>query len=252
MESTINNMSNTNSAWDKGPPNNILHKEKPYNSRFIAGTTIYNNDQECAVSTTSSAESNAKNDHKNIERIPEKKHHQQYYSAGVLLYSRDPKGTLVFLLGKDKDGTWSDFGGRSEFTDHGNHTKTAARELYEETMGSVMTMECAQKMLSMSHFENKRAVIRSRTLGGSPYIMFVLGIQFADYKQNFKRVHDYVKYIGQGYIEKVDIRWVSEETLMGAIDEDLDNESVLLPLRPIFKTTLVDHISEMKDIKNLK
>jgi len=248
-------MSNTTSAWDKGPPvsiskfNTILKYDKTsYNSRFVAGTAVIQNDHECAVSTTSSADSNTKIDRK----IPEKKHHQQYYSAGVLLYSRDPKGTLVFLLGKDREGTWSDFGGRSEHSDNGNHTKTAARELYEETMGSVMTMEAAQKMLTMSHFEHKRSVIKSRTLGGSPYIMFVLGIQYADYKQNFKRVHDYVKYVGQGYIEKVDIRWVSEETLMGAIDEDLGNESVLLPLRPIFKTTLVDHISEMKDIKNLK
>ena len=242
-------------AWDKGPPivitnrfSRIIETEKQENSRFIAGTTLFNNDHECGVSTASSAESSNR-----LHKIPEKKYHQQYYSAGVLLYSRDPKGTLVFLLGKDKDGTWSDFGGRSEHSDNGNHTKTAARELYEETMGAVITMENAQKMLTMSHFENKRLVIRSRTLGGSPYIMFVLGIQYADYKQNFKRVYDYVKYISnQGYIEKVDIRWVSEETLLGAIDEDLDNESVLLPLRPIFKTTLVDHIDEIKLIKNLK
>ena len=39
----------------------------------------------------------------------QKKHHQQYYSAGVLLYSRDPKGTLVFLLGKDREGIVASF-----------------------------------------------------------------------------------------------------------------------------------------------
>ena len=245
-------MSNFNNAWDAGPPNTSrfynIKEEKPYYSRFIAGSHVNFTERDCAISTTSSTESS----NKLTLRAPEKRFHQQYYSAGVLLYSRDAKGTLVFLLGKDKDGNWSDFGGRSEHSDNGNHSKTAARELYEETMGSVMTMESAQKMLTMQTFETKRLVIKSKTLGGSPYIMFVLGIRYADYKQNFKRTYDYVKYLGQGYIEKLDIRWVSEETLMDSIDEDLDNENVLLPLRPIFKTTLLDHINEIQEIKNLK
>lgn len=174
---------------------------------------------------------------------------QYYYSAGVLPYARDAGGNMVFLLGKDKDGNWSDFGGRSEQQDGGNHVKTAVRELYEETMGSVMNMDSAQRMLSQPTHSNKRSVIQSRTLGGSPYYMYTLEIQYADYKKNFKRTFEYLRYLGHKFIEKVDIRWVSVETLLAAVDSELQNANVLVPLRPIFKTTITDHIEEIKSIE---
>ena len=62
------------------------------------------------------------------------------YSAGILPYTFDKKGKCHFLLGKDLEGDWSDFGGRCEFADKNEPTNTAAREFYEETLGSVMTV----------------------------------------------------------------------------------------------------------------
>ena len=203
-------------VWDHGPPAGLQ-----WNRRFVAGKTTLP---------------------KPVYQRP------QFYSAGVLPYSWDLGGNLVFLLGKDKDGNWSDFGGRSEQQDSGNHIRTASRELYEETMGAVMNMDSAQRMLSQPSYIDKRGVINSKTLGGSPYYMYYLEIQYADYKKNFKRIFEYLKYVGHKFIEKVDIRWVSSETLLAAVDEELKNSNVLVPLRPIFKTTLVDHIEEIKRI----
>tara|TARA_X000001036_G_scaffold287052_1_gene266671 strand:+ start:6584 stop:7357 length:774 start_codon:yes stop_codon:yes gene_type:complete len=171
----------------------------------------------------------------------------QYYSAGVLPFSKDSGGNVYFLLGKDKEGNWSDFGGRSEHTDAGNYSKTASRELYEETMGSVMSLESGFKMLTLPNFQTRRTLITSKTLGGSPYYMYLLEIHYADYKKNFKRTHDYVKYVGHKFIEKTDIRWVSLETIIGATDKDLENEDVLVPLRPIFRQTLRNHINEINN-----
>ena len=55
------------------------------------------------------------------------------YSAGILPYTFDQNGKLLFLLGKDNDGDWSDFGGRCEFKDRNEPKNTATREFYEET-----------------------------------------------------------------------------------------------------------------------
>ncbi len=189
--------------------------------------------------------SNNVNFNDKIIRSYEKRH--QYYSAGVLPFSKDNDGNVLFLLGKDKEGNWSDFGGRSEHTDNGIQAKTASRELYEETMGSVMSLENGFKMLSLPNFLNRRTLITSKTLGGSPYYMYLLEIQYADYKKNFKRTFDFVRYSGNRFVEKTDIRWVSLETLIGATDSDLDNENVLVPLRPIFKQTLKNHMEEIKN-----
>ena len=52
------------------------------------------------------------------------------YSAGVLPYTFDPGGKCMFLLGKDHEGDWSDFGGRCEFKDNNDEKNTASREFY--------------------------------------------------------------------------------------------------------------------------
>ena len=41
------------------------------------------------------------------------------YSAGVLPYCKCPDGTIYFLLGKEYDNKWSDFGGKCELQDNG-------------------------------------------------------------------------------------------------------------------------------------
>ena len=63
------------------------------------------------------------------------------YSAGVLPYTFDQNGKCFFLLGKDNENDWSDFGGRCEFRDHNDPLNTASREFYEETLGAVTSIQ---------------------------------------------------------------------------------------------------------------
>lgn len=53
-------------------------------------------------------------------------------NAGILPYFYDCQGNAYFLLGKEHDGTWADFGGFAEKSD-GDTRITAAREFSEET-----------------------------------------------------------------------------------------------------------------------
>ena len=69
------------------------------------------------------------------------------YSAGILPYTFDQKGSCIFLLGKDLDGDWSDFGGRCEYIDKNDEKNTASREFFEETLGAVLSVpECIDKI----------------------------------------------------------------------------------------------------------
>ena len=62
------------------------------------------------------------------------------YSAGVLPYTFDQHSNCLFLLGKDNENDWSDFGGRCEFKDFSDEKNTASREFYEETLGAVINI----------------------------------------------------------------------------------------------------------------
>lgn len=53
-------------------------------------------------------------------------------NAGILPYCYDLQGNAYFLIGKEHDGTWADFGGFAEKSDADTRT-TAAREFSEET-----------------------------------------------------------------------------------------------------------------------
>ena len=70
----------------------------------------------------------------------------EIYSAGILPYT-NYKGSIYFLLGRDSDNKWSDFGGRVEPKDRGDYESTAAREFFEETLGSVYDYDYARKLI---------------------------------------------------------------------------------------------------------
>ena len=77
----------------------------------------------------------------------QRKNNYNKYSAGILPYTFDLNGNCLVLLGKDNEGDWSDFGGRSEFKDHNDEKNTASREFYEETLGSILSInECIDKI----------------------------------------------------------------------------------------------------------
>ena len=160
------------------------------------------------------------------------------YSAGVLPYTFDQNGKCLFMLGKDLDGDWSDFGGRSELTDKNEPLNTASREFYEETLGSIMNIqECLDKI------KNDNVVkIVSKTLNGSPYYMYLVYIDYINYTDTFLKMSNFIKYSfsyekKNKILEKTSIRWVSMDTLINCIE---NNDNRLISLRGIFLKTIIN------------
>ena len=162
------------------------------------------------------------------------------YSAGILPYTYDLQGKCMFLLGKDHENEWSDFGGRCEFKDRNDEKMTASREFYEETLGAVINItDCIDKLTNGNPIK-----IVSSTLNGSPYYMFLLYVDYSNYSETFIKTSNFLKfhysqnnerYNMNKIIEKNCIRWVSIDTLLNCIE---NNESTLLKLRGVFYKTI--------------
>ena len=177
-----------------------------------------------------------------------RKIHKGYtrYSAGVLPYTFDQTGKCLFLLGKDNDNDWSDFGGRCEFKDHNDPLNTASREFYEETLGAVLNIqECLDKI------NTKPFKIISKTLNGSPYYMYLIYIDYSNYSDTFNKISQFLKYTYSNdknmykMIEKTSIRWVSMDTILNCIE----NKEVLLSLRGVFYKTMQSCKEELMFLK---
>lgn len=170
------------------------------------------------------------------------------YSAGILPYGKDEKGDIYFLLGKDKQLSWSDFGGRVEMKDNQNNKETAIREFYEETYNSVIEKKYLREILSN---EKNYNLITSRTLNGSPYYMYIIEIQLDEnMRKNFIKTIDYLNYIkvNDYIIEKIDIQWVSLRTLLACIESNQNEVSFGWLLRKVFKNTLINNKEQFINI----
>ena len=147
------------------------------------------------------------------------------YSAGILPYTFDQDAKCYFLLGKDNENDWSDFGGRCEFKDKSEPLNTATREFYEETLGAVLNVqECINKIIV-----NPVKII-SKTLNGSPYYMYLLYIDYQNYSESFNKTSNFLKYhynnekrIINKVIEKNSIRWVSMDTIINCLENGQSN-----------------------------
>lgn len=165
--------------------------------------------------------------------------HKTLYSSGILPFYVKNK-TIYFLIGKDHDGNWSDFGGRSESQDMGRWDMTASREFYEESIGSVMDI---QTMMSRLQNSKNYIKLKSKTLNGSSYYMYLVKIPYKDiYRINFHSTLAFMKYIKYNnknktidykFLEKNDIQWISYETLKISLEQSNN-----YPLRPVFKKTI--------------
>ena len=173
------------------------------------------------------------------------------YSAGVLPYTFDQNGKCFFLLGKDNDNDWSDFGGRCEFKDHNDEKNTATREFYEETLGSVLSIsECMEKL-------NQNPIkIISKTLNGSPYYMFLIYIEYLNYSESFIKTANFMKYhyaqdsrAINKVIEKTMIRWVSMDTILNCIDNN-DFVNNPITLRGVFYKTILHAKEQLMFLNN--
>ena len=168
---------------------------------------------------------------------------RKIYSAGVLPFSYDEKGNVIFLLGKDtRENTWSDFGGRSENRDYGNTVITAAREFYEETTGVIFNIEQVKVLLKdKKNFTSTK----TKTLNGSPYYTYILKIPYKDYPREFQKRREFNMYarVNSKYLEKKEMRWVTKETLLHSLDNDN-----LVHLRHVFKSSIKKKKSLISDI----
>ena len=160
------------------------------------------------------------------------------YSAGILPYTFDQSGKCFFLLGKDYDNDWSDFGGRSELKDNNEPLETACREFYEETLGCIMSIpECIE------HLKTNPVKILSQTLNGSPYYMYLMYIDFLNYTEPFNKTVQFLRYQldtqeTNKLIEKTSIRWVSIDTMLLCIENS--QRSAPINLRGVFYRTMVN------------
>ena len=167
------------------------------------------------------------------------------YSAGILPYTFDQTGKCIFLLGKDNDNDWSDFGGRCEFKDRCEPINTAMREFYEETLGAVLNIqECTDKLTSESAVK-----IISKTLNGSPYYMYLMYIDYSNYSDTFNKTANFLRYQFDKQemnklIEKNTIRWVSMDTLLVCIENNQKNSPI--SLRGVFYTTLLNSRDQLQ------
>ncbi len=183
-----------------------------------------------------------------------KKNEFEKYSAGILPFYIKNK-TIYFLLGKDNEGKWSDFGGRSEISDKGRWDVTAAREFYEETIGSVIELST---MVTKLQLNRNYIRINDKTLGNSEYYMYVVKIPYKEiYRHNFISTLSFINYINKNnkyeykkYLEKIDIQWVSIDTIKKSLESN-DNEHEEYPLRYIFKRTLEKNINKILEFCNL-
>tara|TARA_Y100000992_G_C21250403_1_gene485552 strand:+ start:613 stop:1227 length:615 start_codon:yes stop_codon:yes gene_type:complete len=163
------------------------------------------------------------------------------YSAGILPYGKDSKGNVYFLLGKDKQLSWSDFGGRVELKDNQDTKETAIREFYEETYNSVIEKKYLREILSIERNYN---LITSKTLNGSPYYMYVIEVELDEnMRKSFVKTYEYLKYVkvNEYILEKTDIQWVSLSTLLACIDDDKNEIAFGWNLRKVFKNTLINN-----------
>ena len=157
-------------------------------------------------------------------------------SAGILPFSRNECGDIVFLVGKDlRDAVFSDFGGKLESVDQGDPVNTATREFYEESLG----------VLCNSPYDIRRRVRDlSVCLFGSTknlhmYRMYVLEVPYyKDLPCRFKKMINFLKYknIGSNYIEKTEIMWCTLEELLR------------IPKRKVFTETVQTNLHVLRRI----
>lgn len=112
------------------------------------------------------------------------------YSAGILLYIV-LNSEKYFLLGKDdKYNSWSDFGGKCDYSDNSDPLVTASREFYEETSGIVMHKSQAYTMI-----KDKNELVVCSSYRKQKYFMYLLeynDVDYTSFKNAFDNQHTYL------------------------------------------------------------
>ena len=166
------------------------------------------------------------------------------YAAGILFYSKSIDQTPYFLLGKDFDNNWSNFGGRCELTDRHDPEITATREAWEETIGAVYDYDYIRTLIKN---KNTKCII-SKTPSGNPYYMYLVKIPFTiAYRDRFRSTKKFISNIpvDKKFLEMNDIKWVSIYTIKHSLE---NRKKAVIRLRNIFEQTLVNSIDEITSL----
>lgn len=146
------------------------------------------------------------------------------YAAGVLLFSVR-NNTVYVLLGKDHYNMYSDFGGKSEMRDR-DSIYTATREMYEETCGSLCSMNTISQVIN-----DNTIYVSGSSYTNKSYIMYLVKVLYDNNVCNrFDSIYEYIKplpHLGR-FKEKTGLLWVQ-------LSDVLDNT---IPLRNVFKKTV--------------
>lgn len=142
-------------------------------------------------------------------------------NAGILPYTFK-RGTVYFLIGKEPNELWADFGGRAELQD-GTTEDTAAREFSEETRYVYGKYELNKKLKKHCGKSCKLAsidYIKSRITGVAShpkeyYEMFLADVDYIP-ATTFKHAAKIPHY------EKKDYAWVPADKFLAVIRDSQD------------------------------
>lgn len=168
------------------------------------------------------------------------------YASGILFYTKSPDNSIYFLLGKNHENKWSDFGGRAELVDKCDTFSTAAREAWEETIGCVYDYE-----LLRCRIKNYDQCIVSKTQGGKPYYMYLLYIPYSNgYRDKFISTKKFISKtnVDSKFLEINDVKWVSFDTVKIS---SIENGRPPIKLRNIFASNIQQNLSEILEKINV-
>ena len=137
------------------------------------------------------------------------------YCAGVLPYTSF-NNNIYFLLGKSRrSGRLITFSGKNSQFD-ATRKDTAAREFFEETLGSVIDRSTMTSIL-----DRCKIVLESTTPRGQPCFTYVVEIPFRKhYALCFTKTRGFLEAInmrGPEYLEMCDIKWVCARSMLTKI-----------------------------------
>ena len=167
------------------------------------------------------------------------------YGGGILFYCKSLDNTPYFLLGKDKDNRWSNFGGTAELSDKCDPETTSVRETWEETLGSIGDQTELRKLIRGGQ------CIMSKTPSGHKYYMYIVRLPFTTiYRDRFNTTKKFLSNItiDKKFAEILDVKLISLETIKYSIEHG--KQKTFIRLRSSFEQTIQNNFEEICGILN--
>ena len=149
------------------------------------------------------------------------------YCSGVLPYTNF-NGNIYYLLGKSRrHGRLSTFSGKNDQLDQ-SIEDTAAREFFEESLGSIMDRSMMLQLIRKEHTVR----LESRTPRGMPCYTFVVEIPYRKhYSLVFSKVYAFLEASNirrPEFLEMIDIKWVCARSMLTRVRKQWERNGVLV------------------------